>query len=342
LAGFERSGEVYQPKQAELRRVAAQRLAGVALGLRITDGAGTTAAVDSLRVASFAAAARTVQILDASLPAVLELQAAGVAYAVVKGPGLSRISGGLGQRPFTDLDIVVKPAQLDVARRLLERHGYSGEGPLGWPSMERVCGEAVNLRHDEGGAIDLHQRIPPWLWTRRLDAERIIEQSVPHEVGGRRIAVACDVHNLLISALHIVSDKNRPGANLMAWRDVLASARVCPPEAVASEAARAGLDGWLLWILDQLPKTVRPHELVDALTVRRRPRVAAPRRLRYLLAPSEKAPLAHVALRLPAWRGTLFLAGMAVPSRAFVRAKSPEARHPYFAWWSKTRRTVRA
>jgi hypothetical protein len=181
--------------------------------------------------------------------------------------------------------------------------------------------------------MDLHHHLPPWLWTRQVDFKALIAAVEVHRFAGSDLPLLPPVYNLLVSALHVVSDHNRPGQTLMAWRDVLTLARGCHSDEVLRVAERWELLGWLRWIIGELPDEVRPSELSDLLLASGQ-RPGNRLRLRHLLPPSfGSRHTIGQALRLPALNSLCYLAGMFVPCRQFLQTKLPGSRLTYVRWW---------
>ena len=176
--------------------------------------------------------------------------------------------------------------------------------------------------------------IPPWLWGSHLTFEDLLagsrDRSVP---GGGTLPCASPADNLLVSALHIVSDKNSPGSTLMAWRDVLVLARAADPDELLVRARLAHLCGWLAWILDALPPGTVPAGLHRQLAAEDR-RIPYHRRLRLVMPPGVAAR--HMVLsqmcRLPPSNAARYLIGLGWPSPDFLDARIGSAPHPRMAW----------
>lgn len=294
--------------------------------------------LERLRNAAFVLAERSLAIMRAGELVTESLRAEGIAHVVTKGPGIANVSGGIVERPFSDLDILVSAADFRGARGLLGVLGYREkvEDRQPWTLFDTACREAVNLRLEPHGSIDLHHHVPPWLWGQRITAADLIRAGVAGPPPAAHLTVLPPEENLLIVALHVVSDHGRPGATLMAWRDLLVLAAASDADAVADLAARYCLAGWLRWLVDQYPPEIRPDNLRRALIApaTRSQRVPHPWRLRHLLPPSfSSRHLVGHALRLPAHRAILYLAGMAVPSPSFLQESIPDRRFRYIGWW---------
>jgi hypothetical protein len=290
---------------------------------------------ESFQKAHFDSMAMTSTIVRQSLGGLEALASANVPFVVTKGPGIARAGVTLSDRPFVDLDVLVPPSSFGRAHDALASVGYqaasTSEQP--WRSFNRFCREATNLRTDKGGSIDLHHRISPWYWSTRLSVDYLKRHVRPKEIFGVNLPLVSPEHNLLVVALHVVSDKTQPGQTVRVWRDLLVLTTKCSAQSVAQVADETGLSGWLSWILKCLPSEVQPTDLLELLDSQSRKLIGG-RRLKLLLPP--RLGSRHVlgeALRLPVPRAALFAAGMLVPSSNYLVDRFPDERHRYLVWW---------
>ena len=314
-----------------------QHLSAFALQTR---DAATTIPADIralFRERSFAEAGKTSRVLLQSAPAMELLAQRAIPFVVVKGPGIARYQGGEAMRPYSDIDLLVAPRLFRRSMQLLEGQGYR-EDPRSTPTrdvLNSVGREAVNLRSPAGGSLDLHHHIAPWLWGRALRFDRLHSASRTQAVAGVDLPMAGAAHNLLIAALHVVSDRGRPGRTLRAWRDVVALAHASCATTVVEEASDTDLAGWLLWILRNLPEQIRPVELYDRLS-QVSGSLSNGRRLQRLLPPhAASRHLMGQLLRLPLPNAVAFAAATALPSRSFLVAKYP-VQPSYVTWWKES------
>jgi hypothetical protein len=265
------------------------------------------------------------------------LQAAGIPNVAVKGPTIAATYPSWQDRPFADLDLYVSVDQFREAVALCQSRGMVEDDvnrqPRQW--IDWTCREALNLVGGSGVSIDLHHHVPPWFWGRDLRGTDLISRGKPFEMLGHTLTGAPPEDNLLIAALHVVSDKNAPGATLMIWRDLAQLSLTVDVDVVVRRASDVGLAGWLLGVLQQLPAKVQPSDLVRAL--RTVPlRLRGRRRLELVLSDrlSPAGVVATQSLRLPAWRAAAFTAGMLFPSRDFLDKSLPDARYRRIEWWT--------
>jgi hypothetical protein len=325
---------------AELPRIVNQRLAAVAqrmiqdLGLRPPGPVAgkLQGAVFDWTQASCIASGRAAIDLDVLREHQLE-------FVVTKGPGIACHARRLAERPYTDIDIFVAEECFFAVLDLLGRSGYGEEDKnlVPWPGLGNICREAVNLRTPAGGSIDIHHRIPPWFWGSGVTFSDVLArsrlQSVP---GGGSLPCASAVDNLLISALHIVSDKNIPGATLMAWRDFLLLAYASDADDVLLRSQQTRLCGWIKWVMSALPSDALPAPLVEAFADED-PGIPGHGRLTVVMSPgiASRRSVLSQAFRLPTTNAVKYLGGLVWPSTAFLHSRVGDAPHPRINWWRK-------
>ncbi|NHC13423.1 nucleotidyltransferase family protein [Motilibacter deserti] len=258
---------------------------------------------------------------------VRELQRVGIDCVVSKGPSIAAHYPAPQLRPYSDLDLLLPADAYTRALTHLHAAGFvptaNSEQP--WSFFDRRCREGVNLHKQGGTHVDLHHRVPPWIWSDGLAPDKLMARSRSVESHGEVLPALGAEDNLLVAALHLVSDRNLAGANLLIWRDIAQLARAADPATVVDRAREARLDGWLRNVLLALPEPVRPHPLLDALSSSARPQeIPHAARLATLLSPvpSRLGARAYQVLRLPLPAAALCLAGAAVPSRPFLAATS--------------------
>ena len=250
----------------ELEALVEQRLSPLAARYA-TETFGPGAVNGRLRSDTFGWVDRSLRIVRRGAEILEMLDHAGIPYVVTKGPGVAACYPLITDRPFSDLDILVTASDFRQAHSIIGRAGYEEDAVSRqpWGYFDRWCREAINLKRSDGGSVDLHHHIPPWLWGKGLLFAGILERSRVRRLFGVDLRVASAEDNLLVTALHVVSDRNRPGQTLLTWRDVAQLAKVADPTVASDLAQRAGLAGWLLAILRALPAPLQPGALVSSL-----------------------------------------------------------------------------
>ena len=126
---------------------------------------------------------------------VSELGARGIRAMSIKGPVMARaLYGDPGLRPAEDLDLLVRPQDLDGAGAVLTDFGYAIDGRTSWN------GELPLLHHrcvHPGGmpAIELHWRIH---WYEAAFASAMLKRAEPDGDGLLRAAPADELAALLL------------------------------------------------------------------------------------------------------------------------------------------------
>ena len=328
------------PLSDELNTICDQRLAPLMLGyLKKTGAECTDADRDVLQTSAYLWSSRTHQVLKSGQPLLDSLRRAGIQCVVSKGPGIAATYNSFQERPFSDIDILVARADFKAATIVAKSHGFTElrDSRQPWPYFDRWCREGVNMKTDDGASIDLHHHVPPWFWSRDFLTDDLVPRGWPRAIRGAEIPCLSNEDNLLLAALHVVSDRNHPGATLMVWRDVVQLSAACPSSIAGSQARAAGLACWLLAVLQALPEGLRPQPLIDDL-LKYPSELKAPWRVAALLSdPAAKLGVkATQVLRLPLANGLAYAGGMLLPRKAFLVDEYPESRGGrYRRWWSR-------
>jgi Uncharacterised nucleotidyltransferase len=325
--------------EPELPTVIRQRLAPLLLRCLRQRSPDRLAEVRTeLQADAFGRARSSMIVLERGAEICSRLEASGIEYAVAKGPSIAATYATWQDRPFIDLDLYVCPEEYARAIRRCSSWGLaetpSGRQPRRFADV--ACREAVNLKGHDGTSIDLHHHVPPWFWGQGLSANDLLATRRTADLLGHELHCVSPEDNLLIAALHVVSDKNTPGETLLIWRDVAQLAAIVDAERLARRADDCGLAWWLQRVLEELPQVVRPTELLE--------RIASlggqpPGRHRLAAMMSDRTRALGVGvtqpLRLPVGRALLFGAALAAPSREFLRHNFPGDPHPRRTWWKE-------
>lgn len=287
--------------------------------------------------------ARSSELLVHGRNAIDLLSGQNIRSVVIKGPGITLAAGSISERPFTDIDILVERKNFRMAFAVLTNAGFH-EKPATtapWTLFNLHCREAVNLVSSSGVSIDLHHTIPPWLWSRGLSAEYLLQAAVERPIGSHALPVLTPELNFLVACLHIFSDKSRPGQSLHIWRDILLLSRYADQQSLVHQIRRSGMTGWVAWVLNSLPEQYRPCSLLAELRTGSTT-IPARRRLILLTPPHRLAQhqIGH-AFRIPLPRGLLFLCGLFLPSSVFLRSRFGPQRGRLVHWWRQAPQTYR-
>ena len=190
---------------------------------------------------------------------------------LVKGPALAgRYYDDPRRRPFADLDLLVPRARLDAAVAALEPLGYRERQEFR-PGFAGRHGHDVHLTRVAGARdldVEVHWRIGDDPLGNALDHEHLASHAVSIDEGGTAVLVPDTPDQLLVVALHLLSDR----AKRLTWvRDVERVATAAGDAEWSEAFARADGLG-LLWVLHRALGYAREH-----LGVRRdAPRPAGP------------------------------------------------------------------
>jgi len=155
---------------------------------------------------------------QAALGEVLDrLGAAGIEALAFKGPVLAALlTGDPSLRESTDLDLLVRPRDLEAAGRAVESLGYERAVPVHARARAlhlRLGCEAPFVRED-GIVLDLHWRLAPPFHSfviapegaippdGALDPEGLWRRSRTVPLGGRAVRTLADEHHFLYLAFH--------------------------------------------------------------------------------------------------------------------------------------------
>lgn len=153
--------------------------------------------------------------LEMSSAAVVRaLARAGIAATLLKGPRLSeQLYGGPGVRPSSDVDVLVRPRDLDTAVRVLVSLGYAP--PRDPRSAEGLPDLHYQLVRPGRPVVELHWRIH---WYESGLTERILRQAKPSP----RQDAASDATTVAALLLFYARDGYaglRPAADIAQWWD---------------------------------------------------------------------------------------------------------------------------
>jgi hypothetical protein len=148
---------------------------------------------------SFALTGELLRILN-------RLAVAGLTVVPYKGPALAADAyGDLALRPFADLDIMVREAEVGRARELLAPEGYLPDYSLA-PRQERACLRTTHALgfHRAAGqvALEVHWQFLPRHFAFALDPTVLEGRLVPVSLCGHRVLTYAPEDLLLILCAH--------------------------------------------------------------------------------------------------------------------------------------------
>lgn len=136
------------------------------------------------------------------------LERAEIRAVPLKGPILAQsVYGGLGRRQFSDLDILVSPAQVAAARRVLAAQGYRPYAYvtadlLTFDRIFRSDYHAVFVRTAGDLAVELHWHLAPRFLAMPLDAEPLRRRLVERTLLSATVADLSAEDLLLLLCVH--------------------------------------------------------------------------------------------------------------------------------------------
>lgn len=140
-------------------------------------------------------------------------------YRVLKGSASARLHyGDPSLRPFGDLDIMVRAADIDRVIALLEAMGGQRRYREPRPGYLRRFGKGAAVVLDEYTEMDIHRTISPGPFGMRLDPDLFFDGESRFAVGGRLISAPRLEERLLHACHHAVLGDAVP--RLLALRDV--------------------------------------------------------------------------------------------------------------------------
>lgn len=197
----------------------------------------------TLRRQSRALVAELFALLDA-------LDARSIAAIPFKGPLLGELLfGDAGLRSPGDLDLLVRHADVDAVRDVLEGRGYvDADQRLGTPSMtptqrrmyEQFQCEYLYIRDSDAVVVEPHWGLSQRPLAIDVDYAAMLDRAAPAELGGRSVLVLDPADQLLALCIH--GAKHR--WNCLAWiRDVAGAIRKYPGQDLDACVAQAGRFG---------------------------------------------------------------------------------------------------
>ncbi len=212
---------------------------------------------------------QTMLCVRAGAIALSTLEAAGIPCAGFKGiAALAYLYPGLRSRTLQDTDVLINPKAVEAALIALEAVGFRRSPDCPWDdyvaflrnSPGTAGNEAVSIRDEKGGAVDLHWHLGI------LDVETLLAGAAPVTVLNRPLPLLRASHAMLLSVHHALRNDFVPGdvardvCDFAHWQPLLTRTGAWP--AVAEDAARWGLSApcaALAIIVAELQGIARPE-----------------------------------------------------------------------------------
>jgi len=326
---------------AEVPEIVRNRLSPLALELlrRSTFPVDATA-LEALRDDTFRRCMHTLELQRRTAPALSLLGSNGIDFLVLKGPVAAQFYNSPSQRPYSDIDILVRPEDYPRAISALRAQGYAPSDktrpPRDW--FQTYCVEGMNLRSDDGGAIDVHHHLAPWAFTTDLSFSTLENASERARIADVPVKYVSPQHSALIAALHLMNDLWKGDRSLVTWRDLIWLWNRCDYQALVQAFDEASL----AWYLPYVNNAVVSLGASVSSTRRRLKRRYFLKyvRLNALGWNHSSIAVRHPAgwaIRLPFLRGLAYLGGWLVPSRPFVN----DRHGGYVRYWRDILRSIR-
>lgn len=248
---------------ALLEWAVSQRVVGL-----LNAGASTIARLDERQreelTEQFRAAMQTCLLVESAVAAISNLlERAGVDWRLLKGVATSRLLyPDAGWRIFSDVDILVRPEDLD--RSLDALLPITAVGAPVLPGRVRTrAWQEWQITDTRGAGIDVHHAVAGSLVTSRLPVDLFFDRPLSVSVGGRRVLTP----DLAVSFVHSVMHLTTGGRRLSTVPDLVRLARLIDPddervsELLSARTTRAlfiwGLNEAANWV--DLPEAWNAH-----------------------------------------------------------------------------------
>jgi len=176
------------------------------------------------------------------------LDQAGIRCAGFKGlAAVAYLYPGLRSRTLQDTDVLIHPRDVEAALTVLDENGFKRSPESPWEeyvaflrnSPGTAGNEAVSLRDERGGAVDLHWHLGT------LDVETLLSGASPVTVLNRPLQLMRAGHCMLLSVHHalrndfVPDDIARDVSDFVRWQELLRETDQW--QTLSADAARWGL-----------------------------------------------------------------------------------------------------
>ena len=134
---------------------------------------------EQLRNIYFASAARNMRHYHQLLSLVVKMSAEDIPVILLKGSHLAElVYGNLALRPMSDMDLLIKPDDLQKADRLLKSEGYSASELLQGNSYEHLA----PYRRSNSVTIEIHHNITEPPFSKRFAIEELWDRALEENI----------------------------------------------------------------------------------------------------------------------------------------------------------------
>lgn len=272
------------------------------------------------------------------------MEAAGIEPVVLKGPGFAHsFYPDPSQRPFGDLDLLVRTRDWRRACTILAELGYERAQPEPREGFDERFGKAATHRSPRGVAVDLHRTLVVGPFGQWIRPDELFDHVVPLELAGRRFRRLDAATSFVHACLH--ASLGQWPMELLAVRDVAQIAgRGLAWERVEELTQRWHLTAVVAHALDTAATTLawEPPPAARGLASAR-----ASRRERWALASYHGSartgggPGLAVLAALPGLRAkAAYVRTLLFPDRRFLDARADDEQPASYGhrWWGALRR----
>jgi len=273
---------------------------------------------------------QTMLCIRAGAIALSALDGAGIPCAGFKGlAALAYLYPGYRSRTLQDTDALIHPRDVEAALKVLEAAGFRRSPDLPWDeyvaflrnSPGTAGNEAVSLRDERGGCVDLHWHLGS------LEVETLLAGARPAEVLNRPLPLMGPAHCMLLSVHHALRNDFVPGdiardvCDFAHWRPLLD--KTGQWQALSADAERWGLSAACAALAQIVSDLGGERDAEPPLALSRAARAAARDLSAFyfhqLLAGPINTDLAYVASTRPLRQVAAGLAGGWKSYREFMR-----------------------
>jgi hypothetical protein len=184
-------------------------------------------------------------------------EACGAGPLLLKGPAAARHHPDPALRTFVDLDLLLPRESLGRSADALEARGYQRFVEFD-PEFGEAHGHDVHVRRKVGIRnldVELHWRVGDDPLGEVLTHERLSASAARMTVGGREVAVPSPSWELIVLALHLLSDRGKR----LIWLVDLRAAGLAAGDEDWAEGFRLADRHGLLWVLHRALDYVERH-----------------------------------------------------------------------------------
>ncbi len=173
------------------------------------DGAGAwagTATSERIRTLQLDVASAAVRVEHGTLVALDLLDAAGIRWALLKGVATAHLDhADPSWRQFGDVDLLVAPGDLALARGALEGAGWRQAYAL--PGKHEPFTHAITFHSSASVELDVHQRVGHRALGWLVPTEALLRDRVSFELAGRTVWALSDLDRTIHACIHSVASR---------------------------------------------------------------------------------------------------------------------------------------